>query len=99
MAAKSGGKAIFAKKSPVDSAYILWDKNFIKITLSRTVSEISVFKGFSTFSQDKCIFAFYAEIQDGSQKWRKNDFCKKSPVHSGHPGGRKFRRNLSISHG
>ena len=28
MAAKSGGKASFAKKSPVDSAYILWDKKF-----------------------------------------------------------------------
>ena len=29
-AAKSGGKAIFAKKSPVDSAYILWDKKFCR---------------------------------------------------------------------
>ena len=28
MAAKSGGKAIFVKKLPVDSAYILWDKKF-----------------------------------------------------------------------
>ena len=24
--------------------------------------------------QDKCLFAFYAEIQDGCQKWQENDF-------------------------
>ena len=23
---------------------------------------------------DKCIFEFYAEIQDGRQKWEENDF-------------------------
>ena len=33
-------------------------------------------------SQDKCIFLFYAEIQDGRQKWRESNFCKKFPVHS-----------------
>ena len=27
-------------------------------------------------------YAFYAEIQDGCQKWRENDFCEKSPVDS-----------------
>ena len=27
-------------------------------------------------------FAFYAEMQDGRQNWRENDFCKKSPVDS-----------------
>ena len=30
MAAKSGGKAIFAKKMSVDSADILWDKKFCR---------------------------------------------------------------------
>ena len=25
-------------------------------------------------------FAFYAEIQDGRQKWRENDLCEKLPV-------------------
>ena len=25
---------------------------------------------------------FYAEIQDGRQKWQENDFCEKSPVYS-----------------
>ena len=35
MAAKSGGKASFVKKSPVDSAYILWDK---KIRQNRSIT-------------------------------------------------------------
>ena len=26
---------------------------------------------------------FYAEIQDGRQKWREKDFCEKSPVDFG----------------
>ena len=33
-------------------------------------------------SQDKCVFAFYAEIQDGHQKWRESDLCEKPPVDS-----------------
>ena len=32
--------------------------------------------------QDKHIFVLNAEIQDGHQKWRENDFYKKSPVDS-----------------
>ena len=32
--------------------------------------------------RDKQVFAFYAEIQDGHQKRRENDFWEKSPVHS-----------------
>ena len=35
-------------------------------------------------SQDKCVFAFYAEIQHGCQKWRESDFCEKPPVDSAH---------------
>ena len=65
MAAKSGGKTIFGKKSPVDSADTLWVKHFIKIALSRSVSKINAF------------FCF-TQIQDGRQKWRENDFWKKS---------------------
>ena len=42
MAAKSGGKTLFFKKSPVDSAYTLLVKNFVEITLSRSVSKINV---------------------------------------------------------
>ena len=30
--------------------------------------------------RDKHVFAFKAEIQDGHQKWRENDFCEKLPV-------------------
>ena len=30
--------------------------------------------------RDKRVFAFNAEIQDGRQKWRENDFYEKSPV-------------------
>ena len=26
--------------------------------------------------QDKHVFAFYAEIQDGRQNWRENDFLR-----------------------
>ena len=48
--------------------------------------------------RDKRVFAFYAEIQDGSQKWRENvvlqiitsRLCR-------YPVGQKFRRNPSIS--
>ena len=32
--------------------------------------------------QDKHIFELNAEIQDGRQKWRENEFCEKSPVYS-----------------
>ena len=67
MAAKSGRKTFFCEKSPVESADTLWVKNFVVITLSRSVSKIN---------------AFYTEIQDGRQKWQENDFCEKLPVHS-----------------
>ena len=39
-------------------------------------------KSLSHRYQDKCVFAFYAEIQDGRQKRRENDFGEKSPVDS-----------------
>ena len=59
----------FWGKSAVDSAYTLWIENFVEFALSSTVSKITV-------------FAFYAEIQDGRQKWRQSDFSEMSPVHS-----------------
>ena len=43
MAAKSGGKTSFCENSPVDSADTLGVKNFVKITLSHSVSEINTF--------------------------------------------------------
>ena len=47
MAAKSGGKTFFCEKSPVESADTLWVKNFVVITLSRSVSEINAFLRFT----------------------------------------------------
>ena len=35
-----------------------------------------------SYSQDKYVFEFYTEIQDGCQKWQQSDFCEMSPVHS-----------------
>ena len=32
--------------------------------------------------RDKLVFAFYAEIQDGHQKWRENIFLEKSLIDS-----------------
>ena len=45
-ATKNGGKAIFPEKSPVHSADILRVKNFIKIALSCTISNINAFLRF-----------------------------------------------------
>ena len=42
---------------------------------------------------------FYAETQDGHQKWWENDLWEMSPVDSADMiEGQKFRRNCSISH-
>ena len=49
------------------TAYTLWVKNFIKITLSYTVSEIHVNE----------FLAFYAEIPEGIQKWQINNIWQK----------------------
>ena len=45
--------------------------------------------------QDKCVFALYAEIQDGCQKWQESDFCEKLPVDSANT---LWVQNFSISH-
>ena len=47
MAAKSGGKAIFGEKPPIDSADTLRVKKSVKITLSRTVSKINALLHFT----------------------------------------------------
>ena len=52
---------------PEDSADTMRIKNFIKIALAHSVSEIK---------------KFYTEIQDGREKWQENDFWGKSPVDS-----------------
>ena len=47
IAAKSGGEIDFWEKSSVHSPYTLWVKNFVEITLSRSVSEIKAFLHFT----------------------------------------------------
>ena len=137
MAAKSVGQTIFGKKLAVDSADTLGVKKFVKITVSRSVSEVNMFLRFTQkfkmaakrgrkavfwqnvasrlcrypagqkFRQnrsislrfrDKHVFAFYTEIQDGRQKWRENDFWQKvaSRLYR-YPVSQKFRQNHSIS--
>ena len=65
----------FCENSPVESAHTLWFKNFVEIALASSVSEINPF------------FAFYAEIQDGRQKWQKNTEVQ--------DGRQKWRENKS----
>ena len=48
--------------------------------------------------RDKCVFAFYAEIQDGRQKWRKNDFWEKLPVDSAYTVRVKNFVKINLSH-
>ena len=70
MASKSGRKTIFRKIASRLSRYPVGQK----FRRNRSIS---------LRFQDKWIFVFNAEIQDGCQKWQDNDFCKKSPVDSG----------------
>ena len=79
MAAKIGGKAISANS---------FQKTLWMYSAGQKFHQnLSILHRF----RDKCAFVFYAEIQDGRQKWRESDFSEKSPIHSGHPGGQKFR--------
>ena len=48
--------------------------------------------------RDKCIFVFYAEIQDGCQKWWKSDFGEKSPVDSTDTLGIKNFVEIALSY-
>ena len=73
----------FWEKSPVVSVDTLRVKNFDKIILSRTVSEIN---------------AFYAENQDDHQKWQETDFWEKSPVDSTDTIGVKNFDEITLSH-
>ena len=70
-----------------------WVKNFDEISLSRTVKEIEANLCFSIFGKN-------SKIQNGRHFWEEDNFLKiaKNTL-SRYPGGRKFRRNRSISHG
>ena len=48
--------------------------------------------------QDKYVYVFYAEIQDGWQKWRENYFWKKPPVNSGDALAIKNFDQIAVSH-
>ena len=58
----------------------------MEIALSHFISEINGF------------LMFYAEIQDGCQKWLENNFCKKSPVALQIPCGSKILLKIALSH-
>ena len=60
----------FWEKSPVDSADILCVNNFVKIALSRTVSEINKF------------LHFMQKFKMAAKSGGENDFWEKSPVES-----------------
>ena len=69
MAAKSGGKQFLGKVINRHCRYPVGQKFCRNYSISLCY-------------RDKHVFAFYAEIQDGRQKWWENDFCKESPVDS-----------------
>ena len=70
MAAKNGRKTIF-EKSRQQNLHIPWGyKNFVKISLSRNISEIKAF----------CVLRKKSKM--ATKKRRENDFWEKSPVDS-----------------
>ena len=96
MAGKNVGKAIFQKITSRLCRYPASQK---------FRQNCSISNGFPA----KCVFAFYAEIQDGHQKFENSKWppflkrgiffkiAKNSLLR--YPVGRKFRRNRSILHG
>ena len=69
IAAKKLQENDFQKKSPVDSGYPGSQTFFQNHSISHHF-------------RDKLFFLFYAEIQDGRQKWQTNYFWEKSLVDS-----------------
>ena len=69
MAAKSGGKQFLRK---VTSTLCIYPVNK-KFRWNRYISLRFL---------NKWVFVINAEIQDGSQKCRENNFCKMSPAYS-----------------
>ena len=55
-------------------------------------------RSISLHFQDKCVFAFNAEILDGRQKWREKDFCEKLPVDSADTLWVKIFVEIALSH-
>ena len=85
MATKRGGKTRLVKRH----------KYSLEIPCGLKVLSKSLYP--ATF-RDKLIFRFYAEIKDGHQKLRENDFLRKvTSRHFRYPVGQKFCQNRSIS--
>ena len=67
-------------------------ENFDEIALSRTVKEIEANLCFAIFGKN-------SKNQNGRHFWGGENFLKIAEYILRYPGGRKFRRNRSISHG
>ena len=93
MAAIFGEGKIFGKLQRVHSLDTLGVENFDKTALSRTVKEIETNLCFAIFGKN-------SKIQNGRHFWGGENFWKVAKsTFLRYPGGRKFRRNRSISHG
>ena len=61
---------------------------FVEMTIFLCLICFSIYDKMQGFIDESGLFTFYlficilCRIQDGHQKWRENDFCKKSPVDS-----------------
>ena len=85
MAAKSGGKMLFCKTWPVDSADTLWVKHFVEIALFHSVSEINTFLHFRRNSR------WLPKVVG------KRFFGKVASRLCRYPASQKFHQNRSIS--
>ena len=93
MAAIFGKRKIFFKLSRVHFLDTIWVENFNEITLFCTVKEIEANLCFSILGKN-------SKIQNCRHMWGGEKFLKiAKSTFLLYPGGRKFRRNRSISHG
>ena len=75
-----------------------WREVTIRICRSTVDQKIFPNHSSSLRFQDKVIFTFYEEIQDGRQKWQEKDFRKNSPVKTRQPkvAGKRFGENSLV---
>ena len=83
IALRLGDKLVFAFYAEIQDGHQKWRKT---VVLQKVASRLCRYPADQKFCQnrsislrfrDKLVFAFYAEIQDGHQKWRENDFGEK----------------------
>ena len=107
MGVKNGGKTIFGSRLQLPRRSKYFVKIGLSGTISEINAFMQKFKmaaknvGENNFWEKStldecvfvfCVFAFYAKIQDGRQKWQENNFWQWTLR------VKKFRRNWSISH-